>query len=176
MIKELLDKGLIQFGLFDSKPFDLSLEMICSYPSLRGRLANQLCEEMNPEVIDHLVCSIESICLATTISGQINRSLIPSFASRPQLVGSFDYAHPAMLIVNTWWGNAEQHEFIAYCDNAGLHITEICGVIATTQKAPENIILKTLFKLSDVIDFAADTGYISSNLAAMCKQHINILD
>ena len=65
-----------------------------------------------------------------------------------------------------------QHVVISCCDKSGLHVTKICGIIGATKKAPENIMLKTLFTLSDVVEFATDVGYVPENLTVTCEQYI----
>jgi hypothetical protein len=68
LINRLFDAGLVQFGLFDDAPMRLMFDMLCSYPQLRRDLATNLVRFIEIEDVDHLVCMLDSICIATTAS------------------------------------------------------------------------------------------------------------
>jgi orotate phosphoribosyltransferase len=107
LLTELLETGLLQFGLFvesagHTTPYRLSLELLPSYPNLLCETVDQASSFLGK--VDLLLCPSAAIPLGTALSLSSGIPLVYSRGSRQtpaeDLVGAYDIGHPACLIAN----------------------------------------------------------------------------
>lgn len=169
--KQLLDTGILQFGLFveDGKeyPYRLRLEMLSAYPEL---LQNVLYRGVQALVgvppFDRLVAHSEAIPLATALSLNTGVSLVYSRGRGElavhDLVGAYDVGHPACLIVNTITPDVES--FLADAKRVGLEIHTILEIVSTG-KTIDGIECRAIYSINVLIHELQQLNLITKHLA-----------
>lgn len=138
--KQLLDTGILQFGLFvednQEYPYRLRLGMLSAYPELlQNVLYRGIQSLVGIKPFDRLVAHSEAIPLATALSLNTGVSLVYSRGRGElvvhDLVGAYDVGHPACLIVNTITPDVQS--FLSEAKRVGLEIHTILEIVSTGQ-------------------------------------------
>lgn len=169
--KQLLDTGILQFGLFAedgvTSPYRLRLEMLSAYPQLLQNVVYrgvQSLVEIKP--FDRLVSHSDAIPLASALSLQTSVSLVYSRgrgeAPVHDLVGAYDVGHPACLIVNTLIPDIET--FLADAKRVGLEIHTILEFVSVGQTI-DNIDHRAIYTMNALIHELRQSNLITENLA-----------
>lgn len=165
MIHDLLDTGLIQFGLFgeDERPIQLNFHLLPSYPDVLAQLADRAAATISEGEYDHLVCDRDSLPFGVAVS---QRTAIPLVYSTGQpgvydLVGAYDVGHPALLLANTWHKGLSA--LIEKAGRVGLDIV-------TTRVIASNGDIPSLIDLPEMVETLRQDGFLPSGQADAVQQ------
>lgn len=168
--QELLETGLLQFGLFveddQAIPYRLQLEMLSAYPHLMQKIVYRTIQTLPAQTFDRLVSHSDCIPLASAVS--LNTG-IPLVYSRGRgenpvhdLVGAYDVGHPACLIMNTW--QESMNDLITGCKRVGLEIHTVVEIIGAGQTG-KGIERRVIFTLSAILHELRQKDLIPAPLA-----------
>lgn len=167
MIHDLLDTGLIQFGLFgvDERPMQLNFHLLPSYPDILAQLADRAAATIAESEYDHLVCDRDSLPFGVAVNQRTNIPLVYSLGTdKPgvyDLVGAYDVGHPALLLANTWYEGLSA--LIEKAGRVGLEIVAT-RVIASNGDIP------SLIDLPQMVETLRRDGFLPSGQADAVQQ------
>jgi len=173
--QELLDTGILQFGLFvedeQEKPYRLRLELLSAYPPFMQQIVYRTVQALPMKMFDRLVSHSDCVPLASAVSLHTG---IPLVYSRGRgegavhdLVGAYDVGHPACLIVNTW--DKSLSDFLANCRRVGLEIHSIVEIIGRGSSV-EGIELHTVYTLKAILQQLQQDKLIPKELVETVQQ------
>ena len=169
--RQLLETGILQFGLFVEKdtayPYRLRLEMLSAYPQLLQTVAYrgvQTLATMTP--FDRLVSHADAIPLATALSLNTGISLVYSRGRGEiavhDLVGAYDVGHPSCLLVNTL--TPETQQFLIGAQRVGLEIHSVLELVATGETL-EGIDQYSIYTIQALVHELRQLNLITQQLA-----------
>lgn len=170
--KQLLDTGILQFGLFveDDKEsaYRLRLEMLSAYPQLLQNVVYRGVQSLTGiSPIDRLVSHADVIPISTALSLQIGISLVYSRgrgeAAVHDLVGAYDVGHPACLVINTITPDIPQ--FLADAKKVGLDIHTILEIVSQGQIV-EGVEQRSIYTMTALVHELRQNNLITAHLAA----------
>lgn len=167
--QELLDTGILQFGLFveDGKeiPYRLRLEMLSAYPQLMQQVVYRTVQALATQPFNRLVAHSDSVPIASAVSLNTGISLVYSRgrgeAPVYDLVGAYDVGHPACLIVNTW--NKSLNDFLVNCRRVGLEIHTIVEIVGTGQVV-EGLEMRPVYTMNAILHELRQNAVIPEQL------------
>ncbi|GAB5490139.1 MAG: hypothetical protein Phog2KO_03540 [Phototrophicaceae bacterium] len=169
--KQLLDTGLLQFGLFEENnvqmPYRLRLEMLPAYPELLQNVVYRAIQSlMGVAHFDRLVAHSDAIPFASAISLATSVSLVYSRGRGElpvfDLVGAYDVGHPACLIVNTL--TPDTQVFLDKAQKVGLEIHTILELVSIG-KTVEHIDHRAVFTMQALIHDLRQQSAIPEQMA-----------
>ena len=169
--KQLLETGILQFGLFVENsteyPYRLRLEMLSAYPELLQNVLYRGIQALTGvKPFDRLVAHSEAIPLATALSLNTGASLVYSRGRGEiavhDLVGAYDVGHPACLIVNTITPDIQS--FLSDAMRVGLEIHTILEIVSTGEKI-EGIECRAIYTMNALIHELQQLNLITDHLA-----------
>lgn len=169
--KQLLDTGLLQFGLFEEggikMPYRLRLEMLSAYPELLQNIVYHGIQSlMGVQRFDRLVAHSDVIPLASAISLSTSASLVYSRGRGElpvfDLVGAYDVGHPTCLIVNTITDDIQA--FLSNADKVGLDIHTILELVSVGNSI-EGIDCRAIFTMQALIHELGQLNAIPDTMA-----------
>jgi hypothetical protein len=152
---DLLDTGLLQFGLFNgSAPCKLSLEMLPSYPDVLRRLVADALSKCEIAAYSRLLSVWDVLPFAVALGLESDVPVVYSQGSDADsvfdLIGAYDVGHPALLVVNIW-RHGSYDQLINRARHVGLEITGVLAVISLQLAASNRLEVTALLPLSDTI-------------------------
>ncbi len=121
--RDLLDCGLLQFGLIGEDPWRLHVDLLPSYPDLLHELA--IFTEPHLQGVDRLLAANGAMAWGCALA---LRQRIPLVHCRGgELVGAYDIGHPTLLLA---CGVEEDDELLALVQRAGRVGLEVCALVS----------------------------------------------
>ena len=169
--KQLLDTGILQFGLFVENgityPYRLRLEMISAYPQLLQNVVYRGVQSLaGVKPFDRLVSHSDAIPLASSLSLQTGISLVYSRGRGEipvhDLVGAYDVGHPACLVVNTL--TPEIEAFLSDAKRVGLDIHTILEFVSIGRMI-DGIDHRAIYTMKELIHELRQLNLITEELA-----------
>lgn len=176
--KQLLETGLLQFGLFQENekqlPYRLRLEMLPAYPELlQNVLYRSVQSLMGIRPFDRLVSHPDAVSIASAISLQTSVSLVYSRGRGEtpvyDLVGAYDVGHPACLVVNCI--TPDLSKFLHDAHKVGLEIHTILEIISLGHRI-QDIDNRSVFTMQELIHELRLSNAIPDNMAQAVLQNI----
>jgi len=170
MIRELLEHGILQSGLFQNgngtSPYRLRLEMLPAYPQFLGEISRQVVRHMSEVQVDRIVADADATPIGVLVSVATG---IPLVYSRGRgeppvhdLVGAYDVGHPAILLVGQHSG--ENSTLITNCARVGLEVQRMIPLIGDA--SIDGVVPVTpIMRFSEMIQAAAVDGLIPEQQA-----------
>lgn len=178
--KQLLETGLLQFGLFQNAdtqlPYRLRLDMLPAYPELLQNVAYRGVQALvGVKFFDRLVAYPDAIAIASAISLQTSTSLVYSRGKNElpvyDLVGAYDVGHPACLVVNSI--APDIHTFLKNAEKVGLKIHTILEIVSLGQKI-EGIDNRPIFTIQELIHELRQFDAIPEKMAISVFQSLQM--
>lgn len=169
--KQLLETGLLQFGLFQNSdtqsPYRLRLEMLPAYPELLQNIVYRGVQSLiGVKSFDRLIAHSDAIPIASALSLQTSTSLVYSRGKGElpvyDLVGAYDVGHPACLVVNSI--TPDIHPFLQNAEKVGLQIHTILEIVSLGQTI-EGIDNRPIFTMQELIHELRQYNCIPDSMA-----------
>ncbi len=176
--KQLLETGLLQFGLFQEDetqlPYRLRLEMLSAYPELLQNVVYRGVQSlMGIQSFNRLIAHPDAIPIVSAISLHTSVSLVYSRGRGElpvyDLVGAYDVGHPACLVVNSI--TPDIHTFLINAQKVGLEIHTILEIVSLGQKIA-NIDNRSVFTIQELIHELRLSNAIPDNMAQTVLQSL----
>ena len=176
--QELLDTGILQFGLFiengQSKPYRLRLEMLSAYPQLMQQIVYRTVQALPMQTFNRLVAHSDCIPVVSAVSLNTGVSLVYSRGQGEvpvhDLVGAYDVGHPACLIVNSW--NESLNTFLANCRRVGLEIYTVVEIVGLGQVA-QDIEMRPVYTMNAILHELRQDELIPETLAKSVEKFVD---
>lgn len=178
VIQHIIEGGLIQFGYFynegKTQPFQIHLEWLASYPKTLDLVGDQLQQKLALTYAEYLLCPVDTIPLATTLS---LRTGIPLVYSRghgespaKDLVGAYDVGHPTALILNVLNDLKMTEKLIQASEKVGLNVVVILAIISFYELTIPNYRVFSLLQMSELIQYLRDQRVVPNDHAEYCLE------
>ncbi|MDQ7024784.1 MAG: hypothetical protein Q9P44_04420 [Anaerolineae bacterium] len=175
--QQLLDTGILQFGIFVSNgkryPYRLRLEMIPAYPPLFASIIDAVIHNLPNKPFDRLIGYTDCVAIASAVAQKEGVSLVYNRSGSGQpvddLVGAYDIGHPACLLLNSI--TTDVPKFISGCQQVGLNIHTILALM-TSQQSIGDIPILSVFSLENIIGELHETGQIPTHQMQATLSHI----
>ena len=176
--QELLNTGILQFGLFveDGKdvPYRLRLEMLSAYPQLMQQVVYRTVQALPMQAFNRLVSHSDCVPVASAVSLNTGVSLVYSRGRGEvpvhDLVGAYDVGHPACLLVNSW--DELLNGFLADCRRVGLEIHTIVEIVGVGQVA-EGIEMRPVYTMNAILHELRQNDVIPEALSQSVEKHLS---
>jgi len=172
-ITRLYTAGLLQFGRFDGVPFRHNLHMLPSYPQILHDLTEATAQLMDFSGYDHLLCPLDSLPFAMSLSQHLTIPLVYSQGSEQpparDLVGAYDVGHPAVLVVDAWRNAASLHNLIADAGRVGLNVGAVVAMLDQSVEAAP-VPVQALLHLQAVTDVLVERGTLPGGQSIAVKK------
>ncbi|MCY4527270.1 MAG: hypothetical protein OXB89_11770 [Anaerolineaceae bacterium] len=130
--RDLLDCGLLQFGLIGEDPWQLHVELLPSYPDLLHELA--ILTEPYLQGVDRLLAANGAMAWGCALA---LRQRVPLVHCRgDELVGAYDIGHPTLLLA---CGHEADDELLALVQRAGRVGLEVCAVVSLVDSGRDRL-------------------------------------
>ena len=169
LLSAIVETGLLQFGLFEGVPFKLSLDMLPSYPDVLRLLRDEAIQELEQVEYDHLVCTHDAFALGMALSLELDKPLVwcrekvKSAAS--DLVGAYDFGHPAVLITSIWDDPQPINHLIQVAGRVGLEIETVVAIVDFERADIDDYTVCSLLKLWDSVNQLVTWGQLPAGQA-----------
>ncbi|GAB4519126.1 MAG: hypothetical protein OHK0046_27670 [Anaerolineae bacterium] len=177
VIDDLLQAGLLQFGLFgDSVPFLISLELLPSYPDILARLVDLAVQQVDMGRYDRLVCTVDAVPFGVAVSVKTGIPLVYSRGTNQSgvrdLVGAYDVGHPALLLCNVWAGDGYTLDLIDKARKVGLEIDTAVALLDMRNMPVDAVLLRPILRFNETVAHLAEIGRIPAGQAAAVQAWI----
>ncbi len=156
---ELLDNGLVQFGMFgaDEAPCLIQVGLLPSYPSLLQTLAKGMSALIPPNTERLLaVASAYAPALALSLASGVPMvySLGTDGAGATDIIGAYDVGHPTGLIVDVWRGEDAILPLIDKAERVGLRIQGVicCFSIGQPDLKTSTVPVQTWIDVAEMVE------------------------
>lgn len=162
LIDRLLERGLVQFGLFgpDEVPIKINANLLQSYPDVMRALA----EAAAPiaQASDHLLATYEALPFGMAVSLQADVPLVYSRGTDlpgvHDLVGAYDVGHPAVMVCNVWDVSPDVNTLIEKAARVGLEVHTLLPVFDMGNPSPGDTVVRSLVHIPDMVDRLTAAG------------------
>lgn len=176
--QELLNTGILQFGLFvedgQDVPYRLRLEMLSAYPQLMQQVVYRTVQALPMQSFNRLVSHSDCVPLASAVSLNTGVSLVYSRGRGEvpvhDLVGAYDVGHPACLLVNIW--DESLNVFLADCRRVGLEIHTIVEIVGVGQAA-EGVEMRPVYTMNAILHELRQNKVIPEALSQSVEKHLS---
>jgi len=178
--QQLIQAGLIQFGAFprngDIIPFDLSLNLIASYPALLRDITDAAAQCLTDVPMTRLLATAEAIPFGVALSLSLGVPLVYSKGTLANavddLVGAYDIGHPALLVTNSVGFDPSVEALVRGARRVGLEIHTLVTILECREVALDGVNVVALVKLSDLVDQLVETGELPAGQARLINDWI----
>lgn len=174
LYQELLDCGLVQFGMFgdDESPYLIQIGLLPSYPMILKALTEGL-GKLVPVQTERLlsISSAYAPALALSVVGDIPLvySLGTSGSGVADLIGAYDVGHPTCLIVDVWRGEDAILPIIQKAEQVGLKIQSIlcCFSVGQPMTTVSKLSVQVLVDVADMVEILIGNGSLPVTMRHM---------
>lgn len=175
LIRQAYEAGLLQFGAFAlqdgaHRPYVLNLDLLPSYPAVLRHAAEAVAMLIERSMANRLVCTQDSVALATLVSQQLDIPLIvhrglPGSPAQ-NLLGAYDIGHPASLVsLTTSLQNTSLRVLRHDASSVGVILNEWVTLVST--RPVTSLHHRSVFTVQDAAEYLAAQGDLTTEMAAM---------
>ncbi len=177
ILEALVETGLLQFGLFKGVPFKLNLAMLPSYPDVLKLLRDEAIGQLEQVEFDHLVCTYDGFALGLALSLELDKPLVwcreEAKSAASDLVGAYDFGHPAVLIVNVFDDSQSVDHLIQMAGRVGLEIGTVLAIVDYQRACSDYYALLSLLGLLEGIQQLSNKDLIPTGQAEAAKRWLS---
>lgn len=151
---ELLDCGLLQFGLFGEDPLRVNLDMLPSFP----RLLQQLAACCAPYLVgvDRLLAAPGALAWGSAVALHSGLPLV--YCRGNELVGAYDIGHPTLLLACGLESETELPALAGRAQRVGLEVQGMLQLLGDGRSCAGDYRLNALFCLPQVVEQLVEEG------------------
>lgn len=174
-IRLAFEAGLLQFGAFAHQngahsPYMLNFDLLTSYPAVLRHAAEAVAMLIEKSTVNRLVCTQDSVALATLVSQELDIPLIVhrglSGSPAQNLLGAYDIGHPASLVTLTTSIQSTRIRALRHdASSVGVNLNEWVTIVSTGPVT--SFRHRSVFTVQDAAEILAAQGALTIEMAAM---------
>lgn len=165
---DLIECGLLQFGLIGKDPWRLRAELLPSYPQLLHTLA--ALTEPYVMGVDRLLAAEGAQAWGVALA---LRQRIPLVYCRgDDLVGAYDIGHPTLLLACGHESDAELRALMARAARVGLEVRVIASLLDSGRDCVGEVPAHTLVDLKELVQQMVSAGALPAGQGRLVKRRL----
>ena len=164
--RELIECGLLQFGLIGQDPWRLHVDLLPSYPELLHKLATLT--EPQVEGVDRLLAANGAMAWGNALA---LRCCMPLVYSRgEELLGAYDIGHPTLLLACGQERDAELLALMERAGRVGLRVRSMVSLLDSGRDRLAGVPVHPLVNLEDLVQQLVSAGTLPAGQGRLIKR------